>query len=154
MKVGRYIVKVLGDDLLIVHEGRATFRVLYEKLLRGEVRGRRLLMPVKVGEVKPEVAAALRRVGFRFEGNRLVEAPDFLRVIDPATVSSLLKGVSGTEGDEALALKVASLLSGSLHLEPEDLILNLMLCNNPYQDPEGRVIVRRITAKELDSLLQ
>ena len=153
-RVGKYLIKVLGDDLLILHEGRATFRVLYERLIRERVRTRKLLMPITVGEVPEGVIGRLSEVGFRIRDGKLVEVPEFLRVVDPASVSAFVESLSGTEGREALALKVAEVLSKAPVMEPEDLIINLMLCNNPYQDPAGRVIVRKITVRDLDDLLQ
>ncbi len=153
-RVGKYLVKVLGDDLLILHEERATFRVLYERLMHGKVRTRKLLMPIAVGEVSEGVASRLSEVGFRIREGKLVEVPDFLRVVDPASVSALTEMLSGTEGREILAVKVAEVLSKAPVMDPEDLIINLMLCNNPYQDPKGRVIVRKITVRDLDDLLQ
>lgn len=153
-RVGKYLVKVLGDDLLILHEGRATFRVLYERLLQGTPKTRKLLMPLNVGEVPEGVSSRLSEVGFRIKDGKLVEVPDFLRVVDPTSMVALTESLSGTESRETVALKVAEVLSGTSVMDPEDLIINLMLCNNPYQDPLGRIIVRRITAEEMDELLQ
>jgi len=152
-RVGKYLVKVVGDDLLIVHERRAIFRVLYERFLQEDMRTRRLLMPLNVGDVEPERAAALRRAGFRIRDGNVVEVPEFLKVIDPATLSSLLEDITGTEKREVLARKVARVLSKTTTMEPEDLIISLMMCNNPYQDPDGNVIVRRITLEDLNELL-
>ncbi|NPB04596.1 MAG: hypothetical protein GXO39_09355 [Thermotogae bacterium] len=152
-RVGKFLIKVLGEDLLLIHEERAMMRVLYEKLSNTPVPRKRLLMPPVVGEVPAAVRIILKDVGFRFEGNRLVEVPAFWEVVNPSILQDMIRRLSGTESKQTLILKVAESLSSSPSLKPSELIMNLMLCNNPYQDPKGRVVIRRITREELQELL-
>ncbi|NPA80518.1 MAG: hypothetical protein GXO29_05675 [Thermotogae bacterium] len=153
LRVGRYVIKPLDEDLLLIHERRAVFRIIYERLTSKPVPRRRLLMAVDVEEVQPPISKRLEELGFVFRGNTLVEVPSFLRIVNPGTVEEMLSSVSGTENPALLALKVARILAADITFNPEDLVMNLMLCNNPYQDPEGKVIVRRITQEDLEDLL-
>ena len=153
IRLGNYIVKALGDELLIVHEERAKFRILYESFLAGKSRRKKLLVPVELGDVDVHSAGALKRLGFVIREGFLVEVPEFLGFPQPAALKSLLKAISGVERFETLAMRAAEILLSSFTVSPSELILRLMLCNNPYQDPTGKVVLRKISREDLEEML-
>lgn len=173
----RYLLLEGSEGLVLLDRTAARQRILFERLRRGvsggAVAAQRLLMPA-VFELPPrwhEAVAgnrvALEEAGFAVElfgGNSVkVEAmPDFLagrdpqRVVEDFAQDFLSAGSSGARaaGDDRARRAVVRLAREEPG--PEDdrasraLVAQLLACELPYCDPDGRPVMLQFSWRELD----
>jgi DNA mismatch repair protein MutL len=172
----RYLLLEGAEGLVMLDQRAAHERILFERLQRGAAAGgissQRLLAP-EVFELPPpehEAVAGnlgvLAEAGFGVEvfGGRAlkVEAlPDFLSGRAPRRVledfaAGCLAGARPRGGNEADAVRrvVARLAVGpeGAHTEAEQraLVAQLLACELPYCDPDGRPVMLQFSWRELD----
>lgn len=174
----RYLLLEGAEGLVMLDQRAAHQRILFERLQRGVAGGavasQRLLSPavLELGPREHEVVAANLPVlvlsGFAVEifgGRSLkVEAmPDFLAGRDPRRVledfaAECLEGsvarVRGALADDAVRRAVARLAVDPEGVtderEQRALVTQLLDCELPYCDPEGRPVMLQFSWRELD----
>lgn len=167
----RYLLLEGGEGLVLLDQRAAHQRILFEQLQRGAVASQRLLSP-EVFELPPrehEAVAAnlgvLAGAGFGVEvfgGRSLkVEAlPDFLAGREPRRVleefaAGWLAGAPARGRDEEAARRAVARLAvdaGGARSDAEQraLVTQLLACELPYCDPEGRAVMLQFSWRELD----
>ena len=91
----------------------------------------------------------LQKFGFGFSGERLVSIPDLPVNISFESLENFAKFSQNLEDEEVIVRNLARFLSeGRLKYE-EILLSELLMCNNPYYDPEGKVITMMIPLEEI-----
>jgi DNA mismatch repair protein MutL len=172
----RYLLLEGAEGLVLLDQRAAHQRVLFERLQRGVDKGavaaQRLLvpevfeLPPREHEVVAENLGVLVSAGFGLEvfGGRAlkVEAlPDFLAGRDPRRVlEELASGClasgrpRGPDADDAVRRAVARLAVGEEgardEREQRALVTQLLACDLPYCDPEGRPVMLQFSWRELD----
>ncbi|MBU3665408.1 MAG: DNA mismatch repair endonuclease MutL, partial [Chthoniobacterales bacterium] len=173
----RYLLLEGGEGLVLLDMAAARRRILFERLQRGAqgvpVSSQRLLPSVvlELGPREHEVVASNARIlcdsGFLIEpfGTQAlkVEAlPDFLAGRDPRRVleefaAECLHGESRPRGPmphEAVRRAVARMgaRDGDVRDEREQraLVVQLLACELPYCDPDGRPVMLQFSWRELD----
>lgn len=174
----RYLLLEGGEGLVLLDQRAAHQRILFERLQRGVAGGgvaaQRLLTPAvfelpgREHEAVAENLAVLAASGFGVEvfGGRAlkVEAlPDFLAGRDPqrvledfaaACVSGGAARLRGPAAGEAVRRAVARLAvdEGGAKDEREQraLVTQLLACELPYCDPDGRPVMLQFSWRELD----
>ena len=174
----RYLLLEGGEGLVLLDQRAAHQRILFERLQRGVAGGgvaaQRLLAPAvfelpgREHEAVAENLAVLAAAGFGVEvfGGRAlkVEAlPDFLAGRDPqrvledfaaACVSGGAVRLRGPAAGEAVRRAVARLAvdEGGAKDEREQraLVTQLLACELPYCDPDGRPVMLQFSWRELD----
>jgi len=174
----RYLLLEGGEGLVLLDQRAAHQRILFERLQRGVAGGgvaaQRLLapavfeLPAREHEAVTENLAVLAAAGFGVEvfGGRAlkVEAlPDFLAGRDPrrviedfaaACVSGGGARLRGQAAKEAVRRAVARLAvdEGGAKDEREQraLVTQLLACELPYCDPDGRPVMLQFSWRELD----
>ena len=174
----RYLLLEGGEGLVLLDQRAAHQRILFERLQRGVAGGgvaaQRLLapavfeLPAREHEAVAENLAVLTAAGFGVEvfGGRAlkVEAlPDFLAGRDPqrvmedfaaACVSGGAARLRGQAAGEAVRRAVARLAvdEGGAKDEREQraLVTQLLACELPYCDPDGRPVMLQFSWRELD----
>ena len=173
----RYLLLEGAEGLVMLDQRAAHQRILFERLQRGVAGGavasQRLLAP-EVFELSPreheavaENLGVLAEAGFGVEifgGRSLkVEAlPDFLAGREPRRVledfaAECLSGTARARGagaDDAVRRAVARLAveEGGARDEREQraLVTQLLSCELPYCDPDGRPVMLQFSWRELD----
>ena len=173
----RYLLLEGAEGLVMLDQRAAHQRILFERLKRGvgggAVASQRLLAP-EVFELSPreheavaENLGVLAEAGFGVEifgGRSLkVEAlPDFLAGREPRRVledfaAECLSGTARARGagaDDAVRRAVARLAveEGGARDEREQraLVTQLLSCELPYCDPDGRPVMLQFSLRELD----
>lgn len=173
----RYLLLEGAEGLVMLDTAAAHRRILFERLQRGVAGGAvasQRLLPAAVLELGPrehEVvvsnAAILCASGFMIEpfgANAVkVEAlPDFLAGRDPRRVledfaAECLHGESRPRGalpDDAVRRAVARMASAADAVRDEReqraLVVQLLSCELPYCDPDGRPVMLQFSWRELD----
>ena len=174
----RYLLLEGGEGLVLLDQRAAHQRILFERLQRGVAGGgvavQRLLapavfeLPAREHEAVAGNLAVLAAAGFGVEvfGGRAlkVEAlPDFLAGRDPQRVmeefaAACLSGgaprLRGQAAEEAVRRAVARLAldEGGAKDEREQcaLVTQLLACQLPYCDPDGRPVMLQFSWRELD----
>jgi DNA mismatch repair protein MutL len=174
----RYLLLEGGEGLVMLDRRGARQRILFERLQRGVAGGavasQRLLAP-EVFDLPPReheaVAgnlAVLESAGFGLEifgGRSLkVEAlPDFLsgqeprRVLEDFAAECLAGGAARVRGAlaEDAARRAMARLGGREEVETDEagqraLVTQLLACDLPYCDPDGRPVMLQFSWRELD----
>jgi DNA mismatch repair protein MutL len=172
----RYLLLEGAEGLVLLDQRAAHQRVLFERLQRGVEKGavaaQRLLVP-EVFELPPrehetvaENLGVLSSAGFGVEvfgGRSLkVEAlPDFLagrdprRVMEDFAAGCLAAGrPRGPDAADAVRRAVARLAVGGEgardEREQRALVAQLLACELPYCDPDGRPVMLQFSWRELD----
>jgi len=143
-----YAIKVIGDSVVIVDVKRAAFRVIFDKLMGGKFSTRNLSIPLEV-KLPEKVREILQKFGFRFSGERLVSVPDLPVNISIESLENFAKFSQNLENEEVIVRNLARFLSGGRLKDEEVLLSELFMCNNPYYDPEGKVITMMIHLEEI-----
>ena len=172
----RYLLLEGAEGLVLLDQRAAHQRILFERLQRGVEKGavasQRLLapdvfeLPPREHEVVAENLGVLVSAGFGLEvfGGRAlkVEAlPDFLagreprRVLEEFATGCLSAGrPRGPAADDAVRRAVARLAVGDEgardEREQRALVAQLLACDLPYCDPEGRPVMLQFSWRELD----
>lgn len=172
----RYLLLEGAEGLVLLDQRAAHQRILFERLQRGVACGgvasQRLLvpevfeLPAREHEAVAENAGVLQAAGFGVEvfGARSlkVEAlPDFLAGRDPRRVleefaeACLSAGrPRGPGADDAARRAVARLAVDEAgardEREQRALVAQLLSCELPYCDPEGRPVMLQFSWRELD----
>jgi DNA mismatch repair protein MutL len=172
----RYLLLEGAEGLVLLDQRAAHQRILFERLQRGVEQGavaaQRLLapevfeLPPRDHEVVAENVGVLVSAGFGLEvfGGRAlkVEAlPDFLagreprRVLEEFAAGCLSSGrPRGPGADDAVRRAVARLAVGDEgardEREQRALVTQLLACDLPYCDPEGRPVMLQFSWRELD----
>jgi DNA mismatch repair protein MutL len=172
----RYLLLEGSEGLVLLDQRAAHQRILFERLQRGVEKGavasQRLLapdvfeLPPREHEVVAEHIGVLVSSGFGLEvfGGRAlkVEAlPDFLagreprRVLEEFAAACLSSGrLRGPEAEDAVRRAVARLAVGDEgardEREQRALVTQLLACDLPYCDPEGRPVMLQFSWRELD----
>jgi DNA mismatch repair protein MutL len=173
----RYLLLEGAEGLVLLDQRAAHQRILFERLQRGVAGGavasQRLLVP-EVFELAPreheavaENTAVLAEAGFGVEvfGGRAlkVEAlPDFLagrdprRVLEDFAAECLAGGARprGAGADDVVRRAVARLAVDEAgardEREQRALVTQLLSCELPYCDPDGRPVMLQFSWRELD----
>ncbi len=173
----RYLLLEGAEGLVLLDQRAAHQRILFERLQRGVAGGavasQRLLAP-EVFELPPreheavaENLAVLAEAGFGVEvfgGRSLkVEAlPDFLagreprRVLEDFAAECVAGGARprGAGADDAVRRAVARLAVDAAgardEREQRALVTQLLSCELPYCDPDGRLVMLQFSWRELD----
>jgi DNA mismatch repair protein MutL len=174
---GRYLLLEGREGLVLLDRSAARQRILFERLQRGvssgAVAAQRLLMPAvfelppRLHEIVAENLGTLEGSGFAidlFGGHSVkVEAmPDFLsgreprRVIEDFAQECLDGGApkGRAAADELVRRAVARLARDAA--EPSDeraqhaLVSQLLACELPYCDPDGKPVMLQFSWRELD----
>jgi DNA mismatch repair protein MutL len=172
----RYLLLEGSEGLVLLDQRAAHQRILFERLQRGVEKGavasQRLLvpdvleLPPREHEVVAEHLGVLVSAGFGLEvfGGRAlkVEAlPDFLagreprRVLEEFAAACLSAGrPRGPGADDAVRRAVARMAVGDEGArddrEQRALVAQLLACDLPYCDPEGRPVMLQFSWRELD----
>jgi DNA mismatch repair protein MutL len=172
----RYLLLEGSEGLVLLDQRAAHQRILFERLQRGVAKGavasQRLLVPdvlelsPREHEVVAENIGLLAAAGFGLEvfGGRAlkVEAlPDFLagreprRVLEEFAAACLSSGrPRGPGAEDAVRRAVARLAVGDGgardEREQRALVAQLLACDLPYCDPEGRPVMLQFSWRELD----
>jgi hypothetical protein len=143
-----YAIRVIGDSVVIVDVKRATFRVIFDKLMGGRFSTRNLSIPLEV-KLPEKVREILQKFGFGFSGERLVSIPDLPVNISFESLENFAKFSQNLEDEEVIVRNLARFLSEGRLKDEEVLLSELFMCNNPYYDPEGKVITMMIPLEEI-----
>jgi len=172
----RYLLLEGAEGLVLLDQRAAHQRILFERLQRGVEKGavasQRLLapdvfeLPPRDHEVVAENLGVLVSAGFGLEvfGGRAlkVEAlPDFLAGREPRRVLEEFAAVClsagrprGPGADDAVRRAVTRLAVGDEgardEREQRALVAQLLACDLPYCDPEGRPVMLQFSWRELD----
>lgn len=173
----RYLLLEGSEGLVMLDCSAARQRILFERLQRGvdggAVAAQRLLMPAvfelppRLHEVVAENLATLAASGFAIDlfGGKAVKVeamPDFLagrdpcRVIEDFAQDFLSEGAAKNRPalDDSVRRAVARLAREGD--EPEDdrarhaLVTQLLSCELPYCDPDGKPVMLQFSWRELD----
>jgi hypothetical protein len=143
-----YAIRVIGDSVVIVDINRAAFRVIFDKLMGGRFSTRNLSIPLEI-KLPEKVRETLQKFGFRFSGERLVSVPDLPVNISIESLENFVKFSQNLEDEEVIVRNLARFLSEGRLKDKEVLLSELFMCNNPYYDPEGKVITMMIPLEEI-----
>jgi hypothetical protein len=143
-----YAIRVIGDSVVIVDVKRATFRVIFDKLMGGRFSTRNLSIPLEV-KLPEKVRETLQKFGFGFSGERLVSIPDLPVNISIESLENFAMFSQNLEDEEVIVRNLARFLSEGRLKDEEILLSELLMCNNPYYDPEGKVIMMMIPLEEI-----
>jgi hypothetical protein len=143
-----YAVRVIGDSVVIVDVKRAAFRVIFDKLMGGRFSTRNLSIPLEV-KLPEKVRETLQKFGFGFSGERLVSIPDLPVNISIESLENFAKFSQNLEDEEVIVRNLARFLSEGRLKDEEVLLSELLMCNNPYYDPEGKAIMMMIPLEEI-----
>jgi hypothetical protein len=143
-----YAIRVIGDSLVIVDVKRAAFRVIFDKLMGGRFSTRSLSIPLEV-KLPEKVREILQKFGFGFSGERLVSIPDLPVNISIESLENFARFSQNLEDEEVIVRNLAKFLSEGRLKDEEILLSELLMCNNPYYDPEGKVITKMIPLEEI-----
>jgi len=174
----RYLLLEGGEGLVMLDRRGARQRILFERLQRGVAGGavasQRLLapavfdLPPREHEAVAGNIAVLEAAGFGLEifgGRSLkVEAlPDFLsgqdprRVLEDFAAECLAGGAARVRGAlaEDAARRAVARLGGGEEAETDEagqraLVTQLLACDLPYCDPDGRPVMLQFSWRELD----
>lgn len=165
------------DSLYIIDQHAAHEKVMYEKImatLKDKDMMSQMVSPPIIVTLNPQEVSALetygdsfRRLGYVVEpfGGReyaLTGVPSNLFDLDPKEVFlDMISSCTQFKGDEDSQLvleKIASMsckaaVKGNMHLsrpEIEQLITDLLACENPYHCPHGRPTIISISHYEMD----
>jgi|GEM_PF-1084347 DNA mismatch repair enzyme (predicted ATPase) len=144
-----YTVKIIGDSVVIVNISRAAFRVIFDKLLSGRFSARNLSIPLDI-KLPENVKEKLGKFGFKFVGSKIVSVPELPVTISVESIENFAKSFQNLEDEETFIRNLSKALSSGKVRKEEELISELFMCKNPYQDPEGRVITMRISSEEME----
>jgi len=143
-----YAIRVIGDSLVIVDVKRAAFRVIFDKLMGGRFSTRNLSIPLEV-KLPEKVRETLQKFGFGFSGKRLVSMPDLPVNISIESLENFARFSQNLEDEEVIVRNLARFLSEGRLKDEEVLLSELLMCNNPYYDPEGKVIMMMIPLEKI-----
>jgi mRNA-degrading endonuclease HigB of HigAB toxin-antitoxin module len=143
-----YAIRVIGDSVVIVDVKRAAFRVIFDKLIGGRLSTRNLSIPLEV-KLPEKVREILQKFGFGFSGERLVSVPDLPVNVSIESLENFGKFSQNLEDEEVIVRNLARFLSEGRLKDEEVLLSELLMCNNPYYDPEGKVIMMMIPLEEI-----
>jgi hypothetical protein len=143
-----YAVRVIGDSVVIVDVKRAAFRVIFDKLMGGRFSTRNLSIPLEV-KLPEKVRETLQKFGFGFSDERLVSIPDLPVNISIESLENFAKFSQNLEDEEVIVRNLARFLSEGRLKDEEVLLSELLMCNNPYYDPEGKAIMMMIPLEEI-----
>jgi hypothetical protein len=143
-----YAIRVIGDSVVIVDVRRAAFRVIFDKLMGGRFYTRNLSIPLEI-KLPEKVRETLQKFGFGFSGERLVSVPDLPVNISIEILENFARFSQNLEDEEVIVRNLARFLSGGRLKDEEVLLSELFMCNNPYYDPEGKVITKMIPLEEI-----
>jgi len=143
-----YAIRIIGDSVVIVDVKRAAFRVIFDKLMGGRFSTKNLSIPLEV-KLPEKVREILQKFGFRFSGEKLVSVPDLPVNISIESLENFAKFSQNLEDEEIIVRNLARFLSGGRLKDEEVLLSELFMCNNPYYDPEGKVITMMIPLEEI-----
>ena len=143
-----YAIRVIGDSVVIVDVKRAAFRVIFDKLMGGRFSTRNLSIPLEV-KLPEKVREILQKFGFGFSSERLVSVPDLPVNISIESLENFSKFSQNLEDEEVIVRNLARFLSEGRLKDEEILLSELLMCNNPYYDPEGKVIIMMIPLEEI-----
>ena len=143
-----YKVSVLEDSVVIVNVDRALFRVIFDRLLNGRFSSRNLSMAFEVS-LPENVKERLKRFGFRFLKDKLVAVPDLPISFSVESLEAFARSVQNVEDEEAFIKGLTKALSGGKLMEEKEILDELFMCRNPYQDPEGKIITMKISLDEI-----
>lgn len=173
-----YLIKQSMQGVEIIDQHAAHERVLYEKFLRRfeessvESQTQRLLVPVDLSlsssdrEVLVNHIKLLEKLGFIFEGNKVVGVPLEIQQKDiKALLHEFLSDLRGGElrsvDDASLraltylscrsAVKAGDFLSS---LERQKLLSDLENCQLPYTCPHGRPVTIDLSLRELEKMFK
>ncbi|MEO0201992.1 MAG: hypothetical protein ABIL03_04435, partial [candidate division WOR-3 bacterium] len=148
---GKYYIKIMGDSILLVHIPRAVFRVVFERFKGGYQVVKNLLMPIKLDKIPETVKIRLSRLGFKFSGNSIISVPELPISFAANAIENFIRESTGIEGEDDFIKKLSKALSEDAQIKDvENFIFELFMCKNPYQDPEGNVIIKRISLDEIN----
>lgn len=178
LQIGRkYLLKTHGEGLMLIHQGRAHQRILFEKILDSlqnqQVASQQLLFPQQIGfspsdySLMTELLGPLREMGFdldEFGQNELIVHGVPLYLEDQA-LAELFQQIlesskdfnPSSKGDlsEKMAksmAKLAALKVGTV-LEQEamaHLVDELFACSAPYHSPDGKPTIINLALGDLD----
>jgi hypothetical protein len=143
-----YAIRVIGDSVVIIDVKRAAFRVIFDKLMGGRFSTRNLSIPLEV-KLPEKVREILQKFGFGFSGERLFSMPDLPVNISIESLENFAKLSQNLEDEEVIVRNLARFLSEGRLKDEEILLSELFMCNNPYYDPEGKVITKMIPLEEI-----
>jgi hypothetical protein len=143
-----YAVRVIGDSVVIIDVKRAAFRVIFDKLMGGRFSTRNLSIPLEI-KLPEKVMEILQKLGFGFSGERLVSIPDLPVNISIESLENFIKFFQNLEDEEVIVRNLARFLSEGRLKDEEILLSELLMCNNPYYDPEGKAIMMMISLEEI-----
>jgi DNA mismatch repair protein MutL len=174
----KYILSPVKSGVMLIDQKRAHERILFERMLTALERQQPLvqqsLFPETVTlnaadyQVCLEMMDSLGQLGFdiRDFGNNSVVVHGFPADMKPADVGNTielmieqykaLQGLDPTKRAERVS-RAAAMTSAIQYgrqltdLEMHELIDQLFACENPNQTPSGKIIVKIIELKELDS---
>ncbi len=170
-----YIVMKSKDAIMIVDQHAAHERIRYEKFLKGihEGKAQRLLNPVIVNlspsdyEDLLNVKDKLREFGLVIEdfGNGSVIIRSIPPILKRDEVEEIIKGIidMGVKYIEKKRDEIIKLISckGAIKAhdkltiyEMEELVAQLLRCENPYTCPHGRPTIIKITTKDLEKMFK
>jgi hypothetical protein len=143
-----YAIRVIGDSVVIIDVKRAAFRVIFDKLMGGRFSTMNLSIPLEV-KLPEKVRKILQKFGFGFSGERLFSMPDLPVNISIESLENFAKFSQNLEDEEVIVRNLARFLSEGRLKDEEILLSELFMCNNPYYDPEGKVITKMIPLEEI-----
>ena len=174
----RYLLLEGGEGLVLLDRRAARQRILYERLQRGMDGGalgsQRLLLPAvfelpsRLHEAVVENLATLTSSGFTIEAFgglsfRVEALPDFLADRDPRRVleefAQLCLEGSGPRGRPDLVAAAARRAvvrlagddgAGGNEAAQRGLVAQLLSCELPYCDPDGKPVMLQFSWRELD----
>lgn len=178
LQIGKkYLLKTHGEGLMLIHQGRAHQRVLYEKIMASlqnqQVASQQLLFPQQVNfnssdyPIILELIPSLRAMGFdldEFGQNEIVVHGIPLFLEDPS-LSDLLHQIiennkdfqSSSKDDlsEKMARKMAKLAALKVGTVIEQkamahLVDELFACSSPYHSPDGKPTIINLALGDLD----
>jgi len=177
----KYILSPVKSGLMVIDQRRAHERIIYEEMLEAQNSRQPLpqqtLFPETIRlntadyQVCLEMMGELEKLGFdiRDFGNNCVVVHGFPADISPISAGNKLelmieqyKSLEGelVPGTSERIARAASRTSAINYgkqltdLEMQKLVDQLFACNNPNHSPSGKLIVKIIELKELDSLFK
>ncbi len=175
----KYLLTRIKSGIAVIHRRRAHERILYEgflrKLTQGEVRGQKLLFPVKIPVSQKEkhllehIQSDMENCGFSYEmkDDELIvhTTPPLLPVEEvEQTLIAILSGENDELPGDSFSYTdyIAKLLafSTSLHTgqsadeqEYQNLVDELFRCKEPHISPSGKPTYTILTVEQIDKLL-
>jgi|SRR5690625_915647 len=173
----KYIISTLKGGMLIIHQQRAHYRILFEEFLKNitveATLSQQLLFPLKLKFSLPEISMlkeikdSLEQIGFDFENIEAdqVKICGIPAMISESEVGTILDQVlSDLENNlpekenlnahllaQSLAKNTAIKTGVSLNTEEQISIINrLFACKDPERTPENEKVLIRLNAEDLD----